>query len=226
MEEIKLICKMCGNEFVYFKRSNGVLPKYCSDECRQKAVKVSKKKYLESCKDKKAAKRRLKEWEEAKQIVMPQGLRTPLELENIDKLPSDAIVITEPLAYKREILPTADNLTIKVLDFAQRLGQLKYEGHELLNELNTLKSEQDKQDQNFLHLVESMDEVTMEAMREIWKKEADNRTNRRDAKTLYSIVNQLIYGIPQNPHQYAKGIIAKKEKANEYFSNKAEGDND
>lgn len=198
---------MCGNDFKYIKYKNGVLPKYCSDSCRQKAIKEAKKRYLQNAKDKKAAKSRLKKMEEEKFTHPLQESKPIVVYEN-----------QEELAYSREVLPTADALTMRVLDFALRLGQLKFEGDELVKELNKLKSDQDKQDQQFLHLVESLDKVTIKEMTTIWKAEADNRANRRDAKTLYSIVNQLVYNIPQNPHQYAKGLITKKEKLNEQYA--------
>lgn len=203
--EMLLTCQGCGNQFKYTKKSwSGVLPKYCSDTCRAAAARASRKKYIENAKDKKRAKSKLRQFEQVN-IHIEKPRETPKENQ-------------KEVAYKREIMPTADTLSMEVLDFAMRLGQMKYEGNELLKKLNNLKSEQDKQDQQFLHLVESMDCVTIDQMKEIWQKEADNRTGRRDVKTLYSIVYQLIVNVPQNPHQYAKGLITKKDKLNEQYA--------
>jgi len=198
-----LTCQKCGKNFEYTKKSwGGGLPKYCSDVCRAAAVKESKKKYIENAKDKKRAKSMLKKMQSQVYNI-------------VDATPNNQ---SEDIAYKRDVLPKADTLTMEVLNFAMRLGQIKYEGNQLLEKLNKLKSEQDKQDQTFLHLVESMNSVTIDQMKDIWQKEADNRANRRDAKTLYSIVNQLIASVPQNPHQYAKGLIDRKDKLNEQYA--------
>lgn len=227
METLVLTCKMCGTEFTYVKKKKlGQLPRYCSDACRAKAQKQAQKKYMENCKDKKAAKSRLKKMikeqntpkiaEDSTEFlqVIPEEQRTemsePIVTTNIDNM----------IAYEREVLPEADEMTMKVLDFAMRLGQLKFEGHEILNELSQETSEQDKQGQKFLHLVEAMDKVTVEQMRQIWKEEADSRTNRRDTKVLYEIVNRMIYNIPQNPQKFARDKIQNKEKTNATYAEK------
>ena len=222
MGTLLLTCKMCGTQFEYFKESKtGMIPKYCSDVCRAKAQKEARKKYLENCKDKKAAKSKLRKMME-EQSIQTSGYVSSSE---IAVIPDEAKVsfsttVDETIAYEREAVPTADKLTMKVLDFAMRLGQLKYEGHELLTELSKITSEQDKQDEKFIHLVEAMDKVTIGQMKEIWTEEANSRTYRRDVKTLYRIINSMIYNIPQNPHQYARKEIENKQKTNASYAEK------
>lgn len=224
---VKIVCKMCGKEFEYYRKSNkGVLPNYCSNDCRILAQKEAAKRYIEKAKDKKAAKSKMKkvlaenvnELLNSPQKIVREHIATSMIINS--KIEEPVVETIETVGYVREEMPRADELTMRVLDFAMRLGQLKYEGHELLNELSKMTSEYDKQDESFLHLIEAMDKVTIEQMQEIWKKEADARTNRRDTKTLYKIINSMIYNIPQHPHQYAREAIERKKIIDEKYSKK------
>lgn len=232
MGQLLLTCKMCGTEFEYVKKSaTGMIPKYCSDECRAKAQKEARRKYIENCKDKKAAKSKLKKMIEEQSIiplpnttsgfisVVPANQESSVTVSDMPE-PKISRNIDDMVAYERNVMPEADSMTMKVLDFAMRLGQLKFEGHEILTELSKEMSEHDKQDEKFIHLVEAMNTVSYGQMKTIWEEEANSRANRRDTKTLYRIVNTMIYNIPQNPHQYAVKEIKNKEKTNANYAEK------
>ena len=206
-------CLICGKEFE-IATTRGMKPKYCSIECKKVGMDNSRKKYIDKMKKKKAE----------------EKFKADIEARTVE--PEDFKM--ESIAYNKEfdmekIIFRKDEASVKtspyvsdVMDFSRRLGAMLLEGRELQNKLCKEQSRYDKEDQELLHNIESLDVITVSQAIEIIKNNAESRTNRRDIKTLVDIMRKLVGSIPANPSALAYNAIQKKNKTNEYYANQKE----
>lgn len=127
----------------------------------------------------------------------------------------------DEIVYVKNIVPEPDKFTIDVLDFAKRLGTLRYEGEQLKNKLRAEQSKSDLADNEFLHEIESVQKLTAGEAINMIIKGGKLRSTRRDVKQLYMIMQTLLGGIIQNPHEYATKSIKSGIKSDVAYAMKS-----
>ena len=214
-------CVFCGDEFEQ-KNKKGRKKNYCDKiECKKKANKLAQNKFY------------MKKKMELPMNDKHETTKTTKEEQPIIKEENQSLMQTTPndfvrmyredeIVYVKNLLPVANELAIEVLDFAKRLGALKYEGEQLKIKLSRENSKNDKEDDRFFHTIESAQKMTVGEIIKLFCDEGENREKRRDAKSFYNIVHCLINGIPCNPHEYAQKAIKGLTKANVTYAIRSE----
>lgn len=201
-------CIFCGAEFEQNKK--GRKKNYCAKiECKKRANSLAQHKYHQ--KKRMEAEKKIAEFCTQKRYE-PEKKEEQLVRTN----PNNEIRLyrEDEIIYVKDLLPVADELAIEVLDFAKRLGALKYEGEQLKIKLAKEQSKNDQNDSKLLHFIESTQKMTVGEIIKLFCDEGKNREQRRDAKCFWGIVNGLIVGIPNNPHEYAQKAIKGIAKTN------------
>lgn len=211
-------CIYCGEEFEQ-KSKKGIRKDYCDKiECKKKKQAEQMKKYYQ--KKKHGLPTRKKSGSDKSNKQMPseikESIQVPIQNEGVRSYREDEII------YVKNFLPVANELAMEVLDFARRLGAIKYEGEALKTKLSKETSKNDLEDSKFLHTIEAVQKLTVGEAIKLVVDAGEERAERRDTKTLHSIVRYLINGIPTNPHEYAQKAIKGAAKADVAYAIRSE----
>lgn len=185
-------CKYCGEQFVPNKY--GVKKSYCNkSECIRKARNESQRKWY------------------AKKMEALKGSKVKI-IENK--------TVAEKKEEKKVIYSSADkeNTKLEMQDFgdilklARDLGTIRFQLIQLAQKESSKMSNFDKQDQDFLHNLEFLDELTEEEVIKMILEEKKSREKRRNVKNRYFLISALLDGILiKNPNQYVIQIIQKSK---------------
>ena len=203
-----MICKYCGCEFEQSKK--GRARTYCyRRECVNKAHNESNRKYLRKIKRE----------------------QKKLELKHAKE---DNIVYTEEdrTEHKLSMPDTGD-----ILELARQLGALRYQLVQKIQKEYEIVGKYDKLDQDFLHKLENLDELSNEDAIKLVVQEKKNRESRRVYKVRYYLIKCLLDSMPiKNPSSFiAQAIQRSKDyqyiprvieelKSDEAFYTKKESD--
>lgn len=183
-------CKYCGEEFEQAKR--GRKKSYCNKEnCIRQARNEANRKWY--------ANRIKKELEGAKHKIIENEQDSTIVYSSNDRID-----------YKLTMPDVGD---IKAL--ARELGATIYQLVELIKKERNNLSQYDKADQDFLHKLENLEELTDQEAINLVIKEKKNRESRRNNKIRIYLIQNLLNGITiKNPPAFVeKGIqICKTQK--------------
>ena len=212
-------CIYCGEEFEQ-KSKKGIRKNYCDKiECKKKKQAEKMKKYYQKKKLGLPIRQHKANNKKENQVQVEENIQEPMQLVKNDFV---RMYREDEIIYVKNLLPVADEMAMEVLDFARRLGALRYEGEALKIKLSKQTSENDLNDSKFLHAIESAQQMTVGDIIKLFVGEGKSRSQRRDTKSLHSIVHCLINGIPANPHEYAQKTIRGIAKANVTYAIKNE----
>ena len=183
----KCRCKYCGD--IIEQPQRGRKRDYCGKaECLRKAKNEANRKwYANKMKVLEGSKNRIIEQKEEKKIIYS----------STDK----AIHIAEKEDFS------------EVIELARELGAIRFKIVEAINKLSPEQSKYDKQDQVFLHNIESemkKDVVYEEDMLKIIREYIENRPDRRIVKDKQEMLRHLIQGLMSNPNQYVVEFIKNR----------------
>ncbi len=183
----KGICKYCGEEFEYSNRGKERV--HCrKEECLKKAKNEAQKKWYANKvkKELKGADIRIVSKEENKpQIVYSSKDRSDNRLENEDF--SD------------------------IIEAARDLGTVRFKLLELLNKESKKQSLYDRQDQDFLHKLEGLEELTDTEAINMIVEEKKKREVRRSHKIRKAMLMKMVEGIMKNPNAYVVETIKNRD---------------
>ena len=183
----KGICKYCGEEFEYSNRGKERV--HCrKEECLRKAKNEAQKKWYANKvkKELNGTNIRIVSKEENKpQIVYSSKDRTDNRLENEDF--SD------------------------IIEVSRELGTVRFKIIEMLNKENKKQSFYDGQDQDFLHKLENLEEITDTEAVNMIIEEKRKRETRRSHKMRQTMLRTMINGMPKNPNAYVVETIKNRD---------------
>jgi len=183
----KGICKYCGEEFEYSNRGKERV--HCrKEECLKKAKNEAQKKWYANKvkKELKGTDIRIVSKEENKpQIVYSSKDRSDNRLENEDF--SD------------------------IIEVSRELGAVRFKIIEMLNKENKKQSFYDGQDQDFLHKLENLEEITDTEAVNMIIEEKRKRETRRSHKMRQTMLRTMINGMPKNPNAYVVETIKNRD---------------
>ena len=192
----KTVCKFCGEIIEQPKRGR---KRVCcrKPEClRKQNAETSRKWYFKNLEVLKGTKNRIIEQKEEKKIIYSS---TDKAIHNVEK--ED---------FTREI------------ELARQLGSIRFEIQEEIKKLSPELSKHDKEDQVFLHNIESLvkqDVIYEDDVINVVKKYIENRPDRRIVKDKIAMLNGLISGMIKNPNQFVVEYIKNRDKR-QYNPNK------
>ena len=183
----KGICKYCGEEFEYSNRGKERV--HCrKEECLKKAKNEAQKKWYAN-KVKKELQgtdiRIVSKEENRPQIVYSSKDRSDNRLENEDF--SD------------------------IIEVSRELGAVRFKIIEMLNKENKKQSFYDGQDQDFLHKLENLEEITDTEAVNMIIEEKRKRETRRSHKMRQTMLRTMINGMPKNPNAYVVETIKNRD---------------
>ena len=183
----KGICKYCGEEFEYSNRGKERV--HCrKEECLKKAKNEAQKKWYANKvkKELKGTDIRIVSKEENKpQIVYSSKDRENNRLEKEDF--SD------------------------IIEVSRELGAVRFKIIEMLNKENKKQSFYDGQDQDFLHKLENLEEITDTEAVNMIIEEKRKRETRRSHKMRQTMLRTMINGMPKNPNAYVVETIKNRD---------------
>lgn len=183
----KGICKYCGEEFEYSNRGKERV--HCrKEECLKKAKNEAQKKWYANKvkKELQGTDIRIVSKEENKpQIVYSSKDRSDNRLENEDF--SD------------------------IIEVSRELGAVRFKIIEMLNKENKKQSFYDGQDQDFLHKLENLEEITDTEAVNMIIEEKRKRETRRSHKMRQTMLRTMINGMPKNPNAYVVETIKNRD---------------
>lgn len=183
----KAICKYCNEEFEYSNRGKERV--HCrKEECLKKAKNEAQKKWYANKvkKELKGTDIRIVSKEENKpQIVYSSKDRSDNRLENEDF--SD------------------------IIEVSRELGAVRFKIIEMLNKENKKQSFYDGQDQDFLHKLENLEEITDTEAVNMIIEEKRKRETRRSHKMRQTMLRTMINGMPKNPNAYVVETIKNRD---------------
>lgn len=181
-------CKYCGEEFEQNRK--GRKREYCNkQECLKKAKNdIQKKWYAKKMKVLNGSKNRIIEQGTIKKVVYSSTDRAINYLENQDF--SD------------------------IIEVARELGAVRFKIIEMIKKCSPEQSSFDKEDQIFLHKVESLarkEEVYVDEIVSIFTEEINSRENRRNIKDRKEMLQHLCQGIISNPSAYIAQYLKDRD---------------
>lgn len=182
----KGICKYCGEEFEYSNR--GKKRVHCrKEECLKKARNEAQRKWYANKvkKDLKGENIRIISKEDKPKVVYSSKDRVTNRLEKEDF--SD------------------------IIEISRELGAIRFKLTELLNNENKKQSFYDRQDQDFLHKLEGLEELTDAEAINMIVEEKKKREIRRGHKLRKSIIIKMLDGIIKNPNAYVVETIKNRD---------------
>lgn len=182
----KGICKYCGEEFEYSNRGKERV--HCrKEECLKKAKNEAQKKwYANKIKKELAGENiRIVSKETKPQIVYSSKDRENNRLEKEDF--SD------------------------IIEVSRELGAVRFKIIEMLNKENKKQSFYDGQDQDFLHKLENLEEITDTEAVNMIIEEKRKRETRRSHKMRQTMLRTMINGMPKNPNAYVVETIKNRD---------------
>lgn len=183
----KGICKYCGEEFEYSNRGKERV--HCrKEECLKKAKNEAQKKWYANKvkKELQGTDIRIVSKEENKpQIVYSSKDRSDNRLENEDF--SD------------------------IIEVSRELGTVRFKLLELLNKESKKQSLYDRQDQDFLHKLEGLEELTDAEAINMIVEEKKKREVRRSHKIRKAMLMKMVEGIMKNPNAYVVETIKNRD---------------
>lgn len=182
----KGICKYCGEEFEYSNRGKERV--HCrKTECLKKAKNEAQKKWYANKvkKELKGTNIKIVSKEIKPQVVYSSKDRANNRLEKEDY--SD------------------------IIEVSRELGAVRFKIIEMINKESKKQSFYDKQDQDFLHKLENLEEITdIEAVNMIIE-EKRKRETRRSHKMRLTMLSTMINGMPKNPNAYVVETIKNRD---------------
>lgn len=184
-------CKYCGEEFEQAKK--GRKKEYCNKEdCIRQARNEANRKWYANKMNKKLKATNYK-------IIEKQS-----------KNPTIVYSSNERTDYRLTMPDTGD-----IKGLARELGATIYQLVELIKKERSSLSRHDKTDQDFLHKLESLEELTDQEAIDLVIKEKKNRESRRNNKIRIYLIQNLLDGITiKNPPAFVeRGIqMCKTQK--------------
>ena len=182
-------CRFCGEEFEPNKR--GVKTDFCKrEECKKQRKKEVQRQYLER----------------KKSIAAPVVMKVE-ENNSIEE-------------YKNNVVcnKVSTDSYGDIIEKARELGTIRYELVTALISLKEKISKTDKIEQDLLHMIENVEELTAEGAIDISIKIKKNRNQRREYKDRYFLLSSLTNGIIiKNPERYIrKGIEMVRNQTYNY----------
>lgn len=181
-------CKYCGEEFE--PNTRGRKKAYCNKaECIKKARNEANRKWYSSkMKTLKGTKNRIIEQKEEKKVVYS----------STDKIDNN---------LKQQNISD-------IVQIARDLGTIRFQLIQMLQKENEKISNYDKADQDFLHKIENLEELTDEEAIALVVEEKKSRENRRSNKNRQYLIKGLLDGIIiKNPSQF---IIRAVQRSKDY----------
>lgn len=185
-------CKYCGEQFVQNKY--GVKKEYCNKpECIRKARNESQRKWY------------------AKKMEALKGSKIKvIENKTINNEKEEKKIVYSSTDKENTKLEMQDFGNI--LKLARDLGTVRFQLIQLAQKESLKMSDYDKQDQDFLHNLEFLDELTEEEAIKMVLEEKKSREKRRNVKNRHFLISALLDGILiKNPNQYVIQIIQKSK---------------
>lgn len=182
----KGICKYCEEEFEYSNRGKERL--HCrKPECLKKAKNEAQRKWYANKVKKELAgeKIRIVAKVDKSQIVYSSIDRSNNRLNNEDF--SD------------------------IIEVSRELGAIRFKLCEMYNKESKKQSFYDRQDQDFLHKLENLEELTDTEAINMIVEEKKKRENRRNHKIRMTIIDGLTKGIRKNPNAYVVETIKNRD---------------
>lgn len=182
----KGICKYCGEEFEYSNRGKERV--HCrKEECLRKAKNEAQKKWYANKVKKELNGTNIKivSKEDKSQILYSTKDREDNRLKNEDF--SD------------------------IIEIARELGTVRFKLLELLNKESKKQSLYDRQDQDFLHKLEGLEELTDTEAINMIVEEKKKREIRRSHKIRKSMLMKMLEGIMKNPNAYVVEVIKNRD---------------
>lgn len=182
----KAICKYCNEEFEYSNRGKQRI--HCQKtECIRKAKNDAQRKwYANKIKKELAGENiRIVSKEAKPQIVYSSKDRENNRLEKEDF--SD------------------------IIEVSRELGAVRFKIIEMLNKENKKQSFYDGQDQDFLHKLENLEEITDTEAVNMIIEEKRKRETRRSHKMRQTMLRTMINGMPKNPNAYVVETIKNRD---------------
>jgi len=180
-------CKYCGCEFEQNKR--GRKKEYCSKaDCIRKARNDAQKKWYANSMQKKLA-----------------GTKHRI-VEKVDK-PVVVYSSTDRVEHKLNMPDFSD-----IVEVARNIGANRYQLIQMVQKENAELSKYDKADQNFLHKLENLDELTDQEAIDLVIEEKKSREGRRNNKVRRQLIQGLLNGIPmKNPSAFVAQAIQRSK---------------
>ncbi len=182
----KAICKYCNEEFEYSNRGKERV--HCQKaECIRKAKNDAQRKWYTNKVKKELTGENIRiiSKETKPQIVYSSKDRIDNRMENEDF--SD------------------------IIEVSRELGAVRFKMIEMLNKESQKQSLYDRQDQDFLHKLEGLEELTDTEAVNMIIEEKKKREIRRSHKMRQSILSTMINGIPKNPNAYVVETIKNRD---------------
>lgn len=183
----KAICKYCGEEFEYSNRGKERV--HCRKEkCLKESKNEAQRKWYANKVKKELCNtsiRIISKEENKPQIVYSSKDREDNRLEKEDF--SD------------------------IIEVSRELGAVRFKITEMINKESKKQSFYDKQDQDFLHKLENLEEITDTEAVNMIIEEKRKRETRRSHKMRITMLSTMINGMPKNPNAYVVETIKNRD---------------
>ena len=171
---IVLTCGRCGEDFLYEYSGRGAKPTYCPD-CRKEVTNLQKEAHKEKMKN---------ERKERKERKLQKITNKKLE-----ELAKNSFATTDTIVSN-------NSYEDRVAELLRELDTLRVELCSIATEMSEFQSGYDKNDQTYLHKLESINADDAKETQMLIKEWQKSRNNRRNVKGLLTLVQNTIDKIP------------------------------
>ena len=99
-----------------------------------------------------------------------------------------------------------------ILEISKELGNIRYKLIQMIQSLNLEETKYNMQDQDFLHKIENIEDLTEEEALDIIRVEQSKRKTRRICKTRKHLIQVLLNGfLIKSPYTYMQKVIEKSK---------------
>lgn len=183
----KGICKYCGEEFEYSNRGKERV--HCrKPECLKKAKNEAQKKWYAN---------------KVKKELQGTDIRIVSKEENKPQIVYSSKDRSDNRLEKEDFSD--------IIEVSRELGAVRFKIIEMLNKENKKQSFYDGQDQDFLHKLENLEEITDTEAVNMIIEEKRKRETRRSHKMRQTMLRTMINGMPKNPNAYVVETIKNRD---------------
>lgn len=198
-------CKYCNSEFEAPTR--GRKREYCyKDECIKKARAEACKKYQNKLKE-------TKEPKEGAKNVKKLELSNEVKEGGIPYVVGEFKKIENSVERRDYAEPKISSEYVGELrGIAREINALRYKIFEKYQELGREQSIYDKEDSDFLHLIEDIDLDDVNALEKI-RQAKESRKNRRSTKERQRVLHTLLNSLPENAEKLVLDLVQAGENS-------------
>jgi hypothetical protein len=196
---------MCGKTFESFKRA-----KYCSDNCRNVAVKINKLRYQAKVIEKRPTQKTASDIQHEMDLLQQQAIQQPLQY-------ATKKIFTQPTTIPVDVGTTSIDYITRSINACKELDTARNKLRDIIDVLKIEQAKYNKEDFEFAHAVEGSGGLNDMQKLKLFNDYQVMRSKRRNVKDVIKTLINCIRYTPISTETILKDAISNKIKVDDFF---------